>query len=96
MARSLVTATLAAALAFASAAFAQDGYPNRPIRLVVPQSAGSGSDVVARMLSEKLSQDLGQSVVVDNRGGPTASSAPRSSPSSLPTAIRCCWPACRS
>lgn len=69
MARSLVTATLAAALAFASAAFAQDGYPNRPIRLVVPQSAGSGSDVVARMLSEKLSQDLGQSVVVDNRAG---------------------------
>ncbi len=69
MYRSLMGAAIAALMTLSGAAMAQDAYPSRPVRLIVPQSAGSGGDVVARMLSEKLSQELGQSVVVDNRAG---------------------------
>jgi len=50
-------------------AFAQDGYPTKPIRFVVPFVAGGPTDIQGRMLGEKLGQRLGQQVVVDNRGG---------------------------
>lgn len=59
------------ALAFASAATlvnAQD-YPARPIKLIVPQAPASGGDIVARMLAEKMSLDLRQPVVVENKPG---------------------------
>jgi tripartite-type tricarboxylate transporter receptor subunit TctC len=66
------------------AAHAAETFPNRPIRVIVPQSAGSGGDVVARLLGEKLSQNLGQSIVVDNRPGANGivamSSAARAQP----------------
>jgi tripartite-type tricarboxylate transporter receptor subunit TctC len=44
-------------------------YPARPIRLVTPTAAGSGSDVVARIISGKLTEALGRQIVVDNRAG---------------------------
>jgi tripartite-type tricarboxylate transporter receptor subunit TctC len=44
-------------------------YPDHPIRLVVPFPAGSGTDVVGRVLGQVMSQDLGQPIVVDNKGG---------------------------
>ncbi|CAN5129087.1 tripartite tricarboxylate transporter substrate binding protein [soil metagenome] len=44
-------------------------YPDRPIRLVVPFPAGSGTDVVGRILGETMSQDLGQPFIIDNKGG---------------------------
>ena len=62
---------LVAALSFAVAALnahAQQ-YPLRPIRLIVPNPPGGGTDTVARAISEKLGPALGQPIVVDNRGG---------------------------
>jgi tripartite-type tricarboxylate transporter receptor subunit TctC len=50
-------------------ASAQENYPNKPIRFVVPFVAGGPTDIQGRMLGEKLGQRLGQQVVVDNRGG---------------------------
>lgn len=47
-------------------AWAQAPWPSRPVKLVVPQGAGSGSDVIARLLGDRLAQHLGQSVVVEN------------------------------
>jgi tripartite-type tricarboxylate transporter receptor subunit TctC len=54
--------------AFAGGALAQT-WPSRPIRLVIPFPAGGSTDIVGRMMGEKLSQSLDQPVVIDNRGG---------------------------
>jgi tripartite-type tricarboxylate transporter receptor subunit TctC len=50
-------------------AAAQDGYPARPIKLIVPLAAGGGIDFTARTAAQKLSEVLGQQVVVENQGG---------------------------
>jgi tripartite-type tricarboxylate transporter receptor subunit TctC len=60
----------AALLALAcDAVFAQDGYPARPIRLISPFAPGGGASLVARMIGPDLGEALGQSIVIDNRGG---------------------------
>jgi tripartite-type tricarboxylate transporter receptor subunit TctC len=63
--------TLAAGLLVSAIApsWAQDNFPNRSLRIVVPTSPGSGSDTVGRFFAEQLSVVLGQSVVVENRAG---------------------------
>jgi tripartite-type tricarboxylate transporter receptor subunit TctC len=55
-------------LAFHSAAFAQ-AWPAKPIRLMVPFPPGGSTDIVARIVAQKLSEKLGQSIVIENRGG---------------------------
>ena len=52
-----------------SGAQAQDSYPNKPIRLIVPYPAGGGADTIARLLGQQLTQRWGQSVVVENKPG---------------------------
>ncbi|AMM24919.1 Bug family tripartite tricarboxylate transporter substrate binding protein [Variovorax sp. PAMC 28711] len=59
---------LALPLALSSAAHAAD-YPAKPIRFVVPYTAGGTTDLVARTVGQKVSEKLGQPVVIDNRGG---------------------------
>ncbi len=55
--------------AVAGAAVSQPAYPNKPIRLVVAFNAGGITDVVARAISEKMSDRLGQPIVIENQGG---------------------------
>ena len=45
------------------------GYPDRPVRLIVPSPPGGGTDTATRMIAPKLSEYLGQQIVIDNRGG---------------------------
>lgn len=59
----------AAIAALALGAQAQGNYPSKPVRLIVPFPPGGSVDYVARTISQKFAEHLGQSVVVDNRGG---------------------------
>ncbi|HZM44328.1 MAG TPA: tripartite tricarboxylate transporter substrate binding protein [Burkholderiales bacterium] len=53
----------------AASAFAQEGYPNKPIRLIVPYPPGGPTDIIGRLTSSVLTKRLSENVVVDNRGG---------------------------
>src|SRR5215468_6842393 len=70
MRKALLAALLCAgwALLGTDLVYAQ-GYPNRPIRLVVPFPAGGPTDAISRIISDRLGQVLGQSIVIENRGG---------------------------
>lgn len=62
--------TLVLTIAFAAPpGFAADGYPERPIRFIVPLPAGGALDTTARILGAKLTEILGQQIVIDNRSG---------------------------
>jgi len=60
---------VSALLAFASGAAAQQNYPNRPIRFIVPNAPGGSTSIAARLIGEKLTESWGQQVIVDNRPG---------------------------
>ena len=65
----LVCVMLASPLACSAAESTATKYPDRPIRLIVPQSPGGGSDLYARMVAQPLAERLGHGIVVDNRAG---------------------------
>ena len=64
----LITLTMTLVAGFSSVAWAQ-AYPNKSIRLVVPQAPGGGSDTIGRFIAQKLGENLGQQVVVDIKPG---------------------------
>ncbi len=68
-ARHFIQGLMLAAFAFVQAPFAHAAYPERIITLIVPFAPGGPTDIIARILSESLSQSLKQSVIVDNRPG---------------------------
>jgi tripartite-type tricarboxylate transporter receptor subunit TctC len=67
MARSLVAAA-AALLVCAAGAFAQ-ACPTKPIRFIVPNAPGGGADFIGRVAAQKVTEALGQQVIIDNRAG---------------------------
>ncbi|AMO24807.1 tripartite tricarboxylate transporter substrate binding protein BugE [Ramlibacter solisilvae] len=67
--RALAAAIAGLALAAPFAASAQNGYPNKPIRVIVPFAAGSTTDIIARAIGDKMSQSLGQTLVIENKAG---------------------------
>jgi tripartite-type tricarboxylate transporter receptor subunit TctC len=60
---------LAAAFAPATSASGAESYPARPIRMIIPSGAGGITDILGRVLADKLTQSLGQQVIIDNRPG---------------------------
>jgi len=64
----LLICSFLGALAITSGVYSQS-YPTRPVRWVVPYPPGGGTDIIARIVAQKLSGNLGQQVIVDNRGG---------------------------
>ncbi len=62
-------ACLVLASLLALPAWAQDSYPNKPVRIIVGYAAGGGNDIIVRVLSPKMSEGLGQPVIIENRPG---------------------------
>ena len=77
------------ACAFATGAAAE--YPDKPIRLIVPQAPGSATDTVARILGAELGKEIGQQIVVDNRPGGALRSVSTSRRKPILTATPSAW-----
>lgn len=84
--RSLILGCMAmvASLSLSSPTWANDDFPSKPIRILVGASPGGGTDIIARMLAEKFSAELKQSVVVENRPGASQTIAADATASASP------------
>ena len=79
---------LAAVLATPVVARAQGKYPERPIKIIVPYPPGGGVDLTARLLMEPLSRELGQPIIIENKGGAGGLIGVEAMSTPRPTAIR--------
>jgi tripartite-type tricarboxylate transporter receptor subunit TctC len=69
MHRRILLLSVAAVLAAASTGAGAQAYPTKPVRLIVPFAAGGTTDIVARVVAEKINAHLGQTLIVDNKAG---------------------------
>ncbi len=84
-ARIVIThALIAGALAATASAASAQTYPSQPIRMIVPFTAGSPNDVVARLLAQQLTIRLGQNVIIDNRPGAGTNAGTKAAASAEP------------
>lgn len=67
--RTAVVAALAGAAAIMAAPQAFAAYPDKPIRIIVPFAPGGSTDIIARLVTQRMAQELGQPLVVENKGG---------------------------
>src|SRR5262247_2718580 len=65
----IIIGALASVWALPAAHAAEQQYPGRPIRIIVPFPPGAATDTIARLMGQKMTENWGQQVVVDNRGG---------------------------
>jgi tripartite-type tricarboxylate transporter receptor subunit TctC len=84
-----IALTLACIGLFAAPAHAQ-AYPTKSVTIVVTLAAGGAADVIARAVAQRLSEEWGQPVVVENKGGANNQVGRRRSQGLRPTATRCC------
>src|SRR6185369_4842283 len=70
-----IVLAVAAVAALAAPASAQDRYPSRPVKLVLPQPAGGAVDLIARALADRLAEQMGQPFIVENMPGANGSLA---------------------
>jgi tripartite-type tricarboxylate transporter receptor subunit TctC len=84
--RDLIALVGSASVAFrlASSTAVAQGYPTRPVTLVIPFPPGGGNDALGRMVADKMSKSIGQQIVVDNRGGAGGTIATRAVARSAP------------
>ena len=67
--RSILAASAVAMACVSTGAWAQSGWPNKPVKIVVPFAAGGTTDILARAMAPELSKAFGQQFIVDNRAG---------------------------
>src|SRR5580700_5996122 len=83
--KTALAAAAASTLALRSApGWAQPGYPNRPVRVILPFAAGGQADIITRLVAERLGEKLGQRFVIENQAGPGGIVAARSVLSAAP------------
>jgi tripartite-type tricarboxylate transporter receptor subunit TctC len=69
MKKLITTLAILTTIVAGSSAFAQAGYPNKPIRFIVPFTAGSGTDIIARTVGDTMSKSMGQPILIENKPG---------------------------
>jgi tripartite-type tricarboxylate transporter receptor subunit TctC len=92
MKRIVLPLLAAAGLVFAQGALAQDNFPSRPVKMIVPYPAGGGGDILARALADAFQKSTGQPMVVENRAGANGMIGASACKSAAPDGYTYCLP----